>query len=232
MLSASQLTGILLPHKTLCLTFDDGPGETTGPGRGPKTVKLAQHLHDEGIAATFFMTGRHIAQYPHLINQVLHLGHTIGNHTYNHPDFLKPETFANGETIISEVGKTQRLISEYYAAENIYFRAPYGSWSEVAANTINNMAGNINFMGPIGWDINANDWQFWFNEQSAEDCAAAYMKAIEETGKGIIVMHDSTTDNDIMRINNLTFETVQLLVPRLKAMGYTFVPLQSVPGIN
>lgn len=232
MLAAYNLDGAALPPKTLCLTFDDGPGDTTGDGPGPKTVRLAEYLASEGLHVTFFFTGRHIGQYPEEAKQVLQLGHTIGNHTYNHPDFLKPNSFEGGETMITEIEKTQALISSFYTNKNIYFRAPYGSWSQEVADTLNSqLNSDVNYIGPIGWDINENDWLYWLNSLSPEECAEAYLQSIEKAGKGIVIMHDSTTDNETMRLNNRTFETVKILVPRLRSLGYRFVQLHEVPGI-
>ena len=57
MYSTLPFTGTSMPDKTLCLTFDDGPGETNGESKGPRTLELAQYLHAEGIAATFFVLG-------------------------------------------------------------------------------------------------------------------------------------------------------------------------------
>jgi peptidoglycan/xylan/chitin deacetylase (PgdA/CDA1 family) len=57
MFSHFPLSGNSLPSKTLCLTFDDGPGETMRDGPEPKTVQLAEYLNEESIFATFFMVG-------------------------------------------------------------------------------------------------------------------------------------------------------------------------------
>lgn len=227
MLANENVTAAHLPPKTLCLTFDDGPGETLGNGPGPKTLRLAKYLAEENIQATFFMTGRHLAAHPHIAPQVLALGHTIGNHTYNHPDFTKPETFTHGETMVSEIEKTQALINQGYHNKHIYFRAPYGTWSAEIAQELNSKLGNdINYIGPIGWDINENDWHFWLNNLAPEDCADAYLQGIQKVGKGIVVMHDSTTDIEAIKLNNRTFEMVQILLPKLKEEGYTFVRLE------
>jgi len=59
MFSLDQLTGSHLPEKTLCMTFDDGPGETPNDGPGPKTIPLAEYLYKENIPATFFCVGQH-----------------------------------------------------------------------------------------------------------------------------------------------------------------------------
>jgi hypothetical protein len=41
-------------------------------------------------------------------------------------------------------------------------------------------------------------------------------------------MHDSTTDLVKARENNLTFETVMLLIPKLKDLGYSFISLKDI----
>jgi peptidoglycan/xylan/chitin deacetylase (PgdA/CDA1 family) len=52
------LSGNDLPDKTVCLTFDDGPGETKEQdGPGPRTLELAQFLDSRAITATFFVLG-------------------------------------------------------------------------------------------------------------------------------------------------------------------------------
>jgi len=230
MFAEYNLNGSALPHKTLCLTFDDGPGEIYGNGPGPKTIRLAEYLVAEGIHATFFMTGKHLAQYPHLAQQVLAMGHTIGNHTYYHPNFLKPETFNPGETALTEIERTEALISASNPSKNIFFRAPYGDWSKNVATILNtSLKSDINYTGPIGWDINENDWQFWLNADTPENCAEAYLQGIQQVGRGIVVMHDSTTDHDVIKANNRTFEMVKILIPQLKSLGYSFVRLEDVP---
>lgn len=61
-----DLKGDLLPPRTVCLTYDDGPGATDGPGPGPRTSALGRYLCEQGIPATFFMLGRHVEQHPGL----------------------------------------------------------------------------------------------------------------------------------------------------------------------
>jgi hypothetical protein len=40
-----DIKGDQLPPKTICLTYDDGPGETPGDGPGPNTRELGRFLH-------------------------------------------------------------------------------------------------------------------------------------------------------------------------------------------
>ena len=91
-----------MPEKTLCLTYDDGPGATHGPGPGPRTLELAGYLRDEGIPATFFMVGQHARLLADVPLAVSRLGHLVGNHTDTHRSLL--EVLETG----GEVGSSTR----------------------------------------------------------------------------------------------------------------------------
>jgi peptidoglycan/xylan/chitin deacetylase (PgdA/CDA1 family) len=227
MFCLEQLTGSHLPDKTLCLTFDDGPGETTNDGPGPKTLPLAEYLHKENIPATFFCVGQHIDQYPSILIELNKLGHFIGHHTYSHP--YMAELFDTGQRtkVMMEMSKTDELIRKLLPDKPIYFRAPYGDWHSHLSIMLNREFQQAkNYLGPYYWDINAEDYRFWENHQSANECADAYLSLIETINHGLFLMHDSTANIDNMRLNNLTFETIKILVPILKEKGYSFV------GIN
>lgn len=223
-----QYTGASLPDKSLCLTFDDGPGETAGDGPGPKTLKLAEYLYQEGVCATFFMVGKHINQYPLILPEVASLGHLIGNHTYCHAKPL-PEALSIGWDIVTEIEMTDELIKKFNPANKIYFRAPWGEWNDEVADTLNQQLRNsLDHIGPFRWDIDGDDWRYWVNGQTAEEGAAAYLDKIIEANKGIILMHDSTADLLRAKINNRAYETIKILIPKLKSLGYQFIGLDKI----
>src|SRR5438477_6406658 len=97
----ADIKGIDLPHRTLCLTYDDGPGETVDGGPGPQTSELGDYLAEEGIAATFFVIGRHAEQHPATLGRLHRAGHTLGNHTYSHPGLVA--LAEAGGDVISEI---------------------------------------------------------------------------------------------------------------------------------
>jgi peptidoglycan/xylan/chitin deacetylase (PgdA/CDA1 family) len=228
MFSSVSLDGLKLPEKTLCLTFDDGPGVTIGQVAGPKTLELARYLLQEKIVATFFMTGVHIVKHPDIPPQVCALGHTIGNHSFTHARSF-PELLKAGWDIVSEIEMTDDLIRKFNPDDLIYFRAPWGEWSEEVARELNSKIKNqLHHIGPFYWEIGAMDWSFWLRGDSSENCADYYLKEIITKNRGIVLMHDSTTDLVKARENNLTFETVKILIPRLKDLGYSFVGLNEI----
>jgi len=79
------------PHlREIALTFDDGPKPEYGP-------PIAALLKSRGIAATFFVIGKRVKEYPQILKQLSDDGFEIGNHTYDHQRLpsLKPHEIAN-----------------------------------------------------------------------------------------------------------------------------------------
>ncbi len=176
MLSINQLAGALLPPKTLCLSFDDGPWQINGDGPGPKTMRLAEYLNQENIRAAFFVLGRHAKAHPVMMGKLSSLGHIIGNHTVNHPDFCGLPSFVEA---MAEMDEAHQVIIQYNHHKTLYFRAPYGGWPKGFASDINShWPAAKSYIGPIAWDINENDWDFWGKLSSAQACADAYLAAI------------------------------------------------------
>ena len=94
------ITGSRLPARTVCLTYDDGPG--------PHTNKLARYLCDERISACFFVMGIHALEYPATMAQLRGCGHIVGNHTHNHPGLV--DFALSGGDVVSEVAAAHDAI--------------------------------------------------------------------------------------------------------------------------
>jgi peptidoglycan/xylan/chitin deacetylase (PgdA/CDA1 family) len=232
MFHAQQLKALGLPEKTLCLTFDDGPGETEGNGPGPKTLELAQYLAEENVFATFFVVGKFVEKYPKILPKVAEFGHLVGNHTYHHIDIRKNDI----NTIVSEIIKTDEIINKFISHKSVFFRAPWGGWEPEIAPELNQRVNNdLNHIGPIFWDITGSDWAYWRDNGSAEECANQYIQQIRTVNRGIVLMHDSSADADPfgeqLRNGNRTLGTIQILVPQLKSMGYSFVRLDDIQNL-
>jgi peptidoglycan/xylan/chitin deacetylase (PgdA/CDA1 family) len=229
-----DLKGNGLPAGTVCLTYDDGPG--------PHTRELGDYLHEQGIAATFFVLGRHVEEYPDLLKQVQSWGHLVGNHTYSHPGLVSL-ALAGGD-VIGELQKTDRLIRPYVSGEVVFFRAPYGNWREnrdansaedkstsLVAYILNQSGVFPDYVGPVNWDIVAEDWACWRQGLSAQECACRYLAETERVGSGILLMHDSSEEAFVRR-RNQTMQMTKILVPLLTERGYRFVRLDEIPQVR
>jgi peptidoglycan/xylan/chitin deacetylase (PgdA/CDA1 family) len=232
MFQHQDFKGIDLPPKTLCLTYDDGPGR--------ETRELGRYLFDEGISATFFVIGRHAESQPELLAQLVAWGHLVGNHTYSHPGLVA--LAESGGDVVEEIARTDRLLRPHLRNGTTFFRAPYGNWRQkvpgteqdcrtsIVADILNRSGRFSHYVGPINWDISAADYDFWQRGASAHECADAYLKEIDRVGRGIVLMHDSSEDPEVQP-RNRAYATTQLLVPTLKAQGYRFVSLDAVPQV-
>jgi chitooligosaccharide deacetylase len=222
MFTAHSLSGNCLPPKTLCFTFDDGPGSNT--------LDIARFLYDEGIPATFFVVGKYAIHHPQILDTLIKWKHTVGNHTYDHPD-LPYYVSVNGD-IQDQVLRTEAILPSS-KNDTIYFRAPYGKWSaEVSAELNSNLLSALNYVGPIHWDVGGVDCWYWQQGKTVEEAFEAYITDIEKAGKGIVVFHDEIADMDYLKPANKTLELLKRLVPKLKTMGYSFVSIDTIDSLK
>ena len=195
----------------MVLTFDDGPG--------PETVALAEYLRSENVTAAFFAWGRRVRELSASVVRLLEPGHVVGNHSENHLHLT--DTFVTDEAALAEFDMTDAALAELGVPKPRYFRPPYVAWNAHLAHVFN--AARRDGAGPINWDIDGGDHLFWRDRRSPEECAAAYVKAIEKRRKGVVLLHDFSADDAVAAAANRTCSTVQLLVPRLRDLGYSFL---------
>jgi len=227
-LGPALLTGAAsMPAGTLCLTYDDGPGATAAAdGSGPRTLPLARYLADEGIRTTFFMVGRDVEALADVPQAVRSLGHLVGNHSWSHPD-LVALLAADPSALVPQLADTAEVIGSAESGPT-YVRPPYGSWSPAVADALDAGWTSPGLVGPVGWDIDGSDWALWQRGAAAHEAAEHYLRAVESVGRGIVLMHDSTADDNAIRDANRTYEMTRILVPQLRASGYRFVGLDEV----
>jgi peptidoglycan/xylan/chitin deacetylase (PgdA/CDA1 family) len=208
------IRGADLPEHTFALTFDDGPGEGS--------VEFATFLAEQDIPATFFVVGEAVEKNLDAARQIKSLGHTIGNHTYSHPQMafsLDP---------LGEISKTDAVLADVLGDGPFFFRAPYGNWSPHLPFILNNSAMK-KYIGSISWDIGglltdnfATDWDCWRKRITPEECGERYLNEMKHRRSGIVLAHD---------IHRETIEMFKRIVPRMKALQYKFVTIEHVPKI-
>ncbi|MFH0727349.1 MAG: polysaccharide deacetylase family protein [Pseudomonadota bacterium] len=101
--------------KAVALTFDDGPDPVSTPN-------LLDLLSRHSAVATFFVTGKNAAAHPGIIEAILSRGHTIGNHTHGHDNFIM---LKSSKVLRSEIAATQQVLA-HFGVIPLVFRPPVG----------------------------------------------------------------------------------------------------------
>jgi peptidoglycan/xylan/chitin deacetylase (PgdA/CDA1 family) len=185
--------------KAVWLTFDDGPH----PEDTPQLLKL---LKKHNARATFFVIGRQVQKYPGLARAILRDGHTLANHTQNHPvlffwSFLEPR-------LMREVDQCNEALREATGKPPRWFRAPAGM-----ANLFLHFLLCDRNMKLIGWSARGFDGLL----HNTEAMANRISKSIQPGA--IILLHEGRRDRQERPINLILAETV---LTRLVAQGYVF----------
>ncbi|WP_431893858.1 polysaccharide deacetylase family protein [Nonomuraea sp. bgisy101] len=153
--------------KCLALTFDDGPGASTGT--------LLSTLRKSGAKATFFLMGKHVESRPTLVKRMAAEGHEIGNHTWSHPSL----TTLFDEEITQELRTTQEAVKKVTGRAPKLFRPPYGNTDDRVAA----LAGDEG-MAQVLWTGTTLDWKL----RDQKKIRAAVLKLARRDG--VILMHD------------------------------------------
>ncbi|OCN04471.1 hypothetical protein A4S06_02320 [Erysipelotrichaceae bacterium MTC7] len=178
--------------KIVTLTFDDGPGYGS-------TERILNVLAQYNIKATFFVLGQKVAQNPAMLQRIIAEGHTVGSHSYDHPDLAtlsldaaQQQMDATDQQIIAAGGQATR-----------YMRPPYGSYSDALRQHIQKKE--------ILWNVDSNDWR---NKQNPQATVNNVMSSLNQNS--LILFHD---------IYDSSASAVEMIIPQLLANGYRFVSL-------
>ena len=182
-------------HKSIALTFDDGPS--------PATPEILQVLARYQVPATFFQCGINVLRAPEITRAVHAAGHEIGNHSHTHPNCaLKSPAF-----IQQEFARAQAAIAECTGTAPTLLRAPYG----VRWFGYREMQQRLGLRG-VMWTVIGRDWTLPPAAIAGRVLAAASNGAIIclHDGRGTLKDPDATS----------TIEAVRRIVPALLGNGY------------
>jgi peptidoglycan-N-acetylglucosamine deacetylase len=198
--------------KNVVLTFDDGPDEEWTP-------KLLSALADLKVPATFFVVGEQAARFPEIVQEIADRGHIVANHSYFHPHFdqLTPDEVSD------ELSATQRLIEGLIGSSTPLFRPPYSADidSESVTEIASARAALENAYVVVGSSVDSTDWK----RQGVSAIANSVVDGVTRRNNRVILLHDGGGDR------SQTVAAVREFVPRLRELGYQFVPLDQFLGI-
>ena len=186
------------------LTFDDGPSPND-------TREVLAVLAKECTKATFFIVGERLALHPEIVKEVAEQGHTIGTHTWSHPNLAR----------LSLPDVTREIEATFDAAQKAspapvapFFRYPYLSSSKLAVDYLRSR--NI---GQFAVDIDSSDWRL----RSSEGVIKKVMSGLKKRGRGIILMHD---------IYKWTADALPELLAEMRLGGYKVVQLKPKAAVR
>lgn len=146
------------------LTFDDGPHPEITPF-------VLEELKKYQALATFFCLGKNVQEHPEVYQKIIEEGHSIGNHTYDHPNSFKVEA----EAYMANVVQASQFI------DSNMFRPPYGRLSRKAGKLLHQNNYQI-----IYWSLLSADFDI---KLSPQKCLEQLVFNVQPGD--IIVFHDS-----------------------------------------
>jgi peptidoglycan/xylan/chitin deacetylase (PgdA/CDA1 family) len=185
------------------LTFDDGPNAVWTP-------PLLDELKRQNVRATFFLIDEHITpETEPIVRRMAAEGHAIALHSGTRKLMvISPSSLA------ARLARAATRIRGLIEREPCRLFRPHAGWRSLT------MYAGIERAGYrlAGWSWGMWDWHWW---QRPRGEAVAARLARKASPGDIVVIHDGHHKNPRADRQHAA-ETVRLLVPALRARGYTF----------
>jgi peptidoglycan/xylan/chitin deacetylase (PgdA/CDA1 family) len=104
-----------LKSQSVFLTFDDGPH----PENTQKIINILKHFN---VKASFFLSGKEMDKYPHIVKELYDSGNTLCYHSYYH-DHAKEKSFSSFYDELKKVSEYEKNIGVKFKK---FYRPPYG----------------------------------------------------------------------------------------------------------
>lgn len=193
--------------REVALTFDDAPDETFTP-------IILDILKQKDVKATFFLVGYRIEKYPDVVKRIVREGHAIGNHSYNHPDFL---TLSHTD-FWNQIGRTDELIESYTGFTPTIVRPPYGNINDKQLEWLASHKRVV-----VNWNVDSLDWKGLDAEQVTNNIL------LNVTPGSIILQHSGTGDGGDL---SGTIHALPTIIDKLKKDGYKLVTVQEMLEVS
>ena len=187
----------LVDGRCICLTFDAG-------FENGHTADILDTLQKRNVKATFFLTGHYVRENAPLVKRMLAEGHLVGNHTENHPDMARLDSFESFAHELEEFEKT------FFAATGRpltkLYRPPGGKTSEPQLEYAKKLGYTTVF-----WSLAYVDWQ----QETQPSREYALGKLYPRMHEGAILLLHSTSATNASILDEL--------IEHWQAEGYLFI---------
>ena len=194
-------------QNVIALTFDDVPD----PRYTPQLLDILQKYH---VKATFFVVGSRAEKHPDLVKRMIREGHVIGNHSYNHPQFVKLQM----NEFRTQIIRTENIIQTLAGYKPRMIRPPYGEISEQQLKWVKGQGYKL-----INWNVDSLDWRGLTKSQVRNNI-------LSHAGKGAIILQHGGGG----RGSNLrgTIQALPEVITIMRKRGYSFVTLPQMLDIS
>ncbi|MBO4981648.1 MAG: polysaccharide deacetylase family protein [Lachnospiraceae bacterium] len=188
-------------EKILYLTFDCGY-------ENGNTEAILDALQAQDVKAAFFVVGHYLESAPELVQRMVAEGHTVGSHTYHHPDV----NTLGEEEFLAEMEALQEKFTQVTGEElAMYYRPPEGNCG-IENLTMAQDAGYTT----VFWSLAYVDW----DPKKQPSHKEALEKLTERVHPGaVVLLHNTSQTNG---------EILEELLIRWKDMGYEIRPLSDL----
>ena len=191
-----------LNAKEVVFTLDDGPHIW-------RTKSVLDVLDQYCVKATFFLQGNKVKKHPKLVARIVDRGHTIGSHSYSHPNLLEMSV----DEAIGEIDRgrdaLRTALEKHSTAQEVrLFRFPFVATSPALTDAVKAAGYQI-------IDVQA-DGADWTRNTPSDSTNMILEKLVAHDERGIILLHDPVRNSD---------QRVAHLIETLVAQGYRFVTL-------
>lgn len=188
-------------QKIVYLTFDNGY-------ENGFTESILDTLKKEQAPATFFLTGHYLVSASDLVKRMVTDGHTIGNHSYGHPNMARLSPTEMKEEWQRFDDKLRDITG---ISRTTYARPPEGIFNESVLK-VGYEAGYRH----IFWSVAFKDWLK--DKRNGKDYA--YNELMKQLHPGaVILMHTVAQDNA---------EALPAFIADAKKQGYVFKSLDDL----
>ena len=178
------------------LTFDAGY-------ENGYTPRILDTLKKHNVSAAFFLVGNYLETAPELVCRMVQEGHTVGNHTYHHPDM---SAIGTADSFAAELSAVEAKYKEVTGQEMPkLYRPPQGKYSTDNLRMAESMGYTTLF-----WSLAYVDW--YVNDQPTPE--QAYAKLLPRIHNGAVVLLHSTSATNAAILDEL--------LTKWEQAGYTF----------
>jgi len=188
-------------EKVIYLTFDAGYENGC-------TAQILDALKTHNVPAAFFLVGDYMERNPDLVRRMVDEGHTVGNHTMNHPDM----SGMTGAAFQKEITGLESLFRDITGKElPKYYRPPQGLYSGENLKAAKDLGYKTVF-----WSLAYVDW----NNDAQPTREQAFSKLLPRVHNGAVVLLHSTSSTNA--------EILDELLTSWKNAGYRFASIDEL----